>query len=63
MGDLLLRQGHEPDAKKREALVHDIQKTIREKATAIPLFEQAVISRNDEGRRSRRRAAVMEGAR
>jgi peptide/nickel transport system substrate-binding protein len=41
--DLYARQARELDIKKREALVDDIQKIIREKVTDIPLFEQAFI--------------------
>jgi peptide/nickel transport system substrate-binding protein len=41
--DLSARQARELDVKKREAMVHDMQKAIREKVTAIPLFEQAFI--------------------
>jgi peptide/nickel transport system substrate-binding protein len=41
--DLYIRQTRELDIKKREALVHDIQKIIRDKVTDIPLFEQAFI--------------------
>ena len=41
--DLYSRQARELDAKKREALVHQIQQIIRDKVTAIPLFEQAFI--------------------
>ena len=41
--DLYVRQARELDLKKREALVHDIQKIIRDKVTDIPLFEQAFI--------------------
>jgi peptide/nickel transport system substrate-binding protein len=41
--DLYIRQARELDIKKREAMVHDMQKAIREKVTAIPLFEQAFI--------------------
>ncbi len=41
--DLYARQARELDPKKREAMVHQIQGIIREKVTAIPLFEQAFI--------------------
>src|SRR5262249_48047102 len=41
--DLYTRQAREVDPKKREALVHEIQKIIHDKVTAIPLFEQAFI--------------------
>jgi peptide/nickel transport system substrate-binding protein len=42
--DLYSRQGRELDVKKREALVHEIQKIVmRDKVLAIPLFEQAFI--------------------
>jgi len=42
--ELYARQARELDAKKREALVHQIQALVmREKVTAIPLFEQAFI--------------------
>jgi peptide/nickel transport system substrate-binding protein len=41
--DLFTRQARELDVKKREGMVHDMQKVIREKVTAIPLFEQAFI--------------------
>src|SRR5436309_1601202 len=41
--DLYIRQARELDAKKREALVHQIQQIIRDKVMAIPLFEQAFI--------------------
>jgi peptide/nickel transport system substrate-binding protein len=41
--DLYSRQARELDPKKREALVHQIQQIIRDKVTAIPLFEQAFI--------------------
>jgi peptide/nickel transport system substrate-binding protein len=41
--DLYSRQARELDPKKREAMVHQIQQIIRDKVTAIPLFEQAFI--------------------
>jgi len=41
--DLYVRQARELDPKKREALVHEIQKIMQDKVTAIPLFEQAFI--------------------
>ena len=41
--DLYARQAREIDVKKREAMVHEIQKIIHDKVTAIPLFEQAFI--------------------
>ena len=42
--DLYVRQARELDPKKREAMVDEIQKIImRDKVTAIPLFEQAFI--------------------
>jgi peptide/nickel transport system substrate-binding protein len=41
--DLYSRQARELDTRKREALVHQIQQIIRDKVTAIPLFEQAFI--------------------
>ncbi len=41
--DLYARQARELDVKKREAMVHQIQQIIRDKVTAIPLFEQAFI--------------------
>src|SRR5262252_7231487 len=41
--DLYVRQARELDPKKREAMVHQIQQIIRDKVTAIPLFEQAFI--------------------
>ncbi|MET0487186.1 MAG: ABC transporter substrate-binding protein [Candidatus Rokuibacteriota bacterium] len=41
--DLYARQARELDPKKREAMVHQIQQIIRDKVTAIPLFEQAFI--------------------
>jgi len=42
--DLYARQARELDPKKREAMVHDIQRIImKDKVTAIPLFEQAFI--------------------
>jgi peptide/nickel transport system substrate-binding protein len=41
--DLYARQARELDPKKRETMVHEIQKVMREKVTAIPLFEQAFI--------------------
>ena len=43
INDLYARQARELDVKKREAMVHDIQKIIRDKVTTIPLFEQAFI--------------------
>ena len=41
--DLYVRQARELDSKKREAMVHQIQQIIRDKVTAIPLYEQAFI--------------------
>jgi len=41
--DLYARQARELDVKKREAMVDQIQQIIRDKVTAIPLFEQAFI--------------------
>jgi peptide/nickel transport system substrate-binding protein len=41
--DLYVRQAREMDPKRREAMVHQIQQIIRDKVTAIPLFEQAFI--------------------
>jgi peptide/nickel transport system substrate-binding protein len=41
--DLYSRQARELDTRKREAMVHQIQQIIRDKVTAIPLFEQAFI--------------------
>jgi len=41
--DLYARQARELDPKKREAMVHQVQQIIRDKVTAIPLFEQAFI--------------------
>ena len=41
--DLYARQARELEVKKREAMVHQIQHVIRDKVTAIPLFEQAFI--------------------
>jgi len=42
--DLYARQARELDPKKREAMVHDIQRIImKDKVMAIPLFEQAFI--------------------
>src|SRR5262249_10938045 len=42
--DLYTRQAREIDVKKREAMVHDIQRIVmRDKVIAIPLFEQAFI--------------------
>jgi peptide/nickel transport system substrate-binding protein len=42
--DLYSRQARELDVKKREAMVHDIQRIVmRDKVIAIPLFEQAFI--------------------
>jgi peptide/nickel transport system substrate-binding protein len=43
INDLYARQARELDVKKREAMVHQIQQIIRDKVTAIPLFEQAFI--------------------
>jgi peptide/nickel transport system substrate-binding protein len=41
--DLYSRQARELDPQQREAMVHQIQQIIRDKVTAIPLFEQAFI--------------------
>jgi peptide/nickel transport system substrate-binding protein len=42
--DLYTRQAREIDVKKREAMVHDIQRIVmRDRVIAIPLFEQAFI--------------------
>ena len=41
--DLFIRQSKELDAKKREELVHQIQKTITERTLNIPLYELAFI--------------------
>jgi peptide/nickel transport system substrate-binding protein len=43
INDLYARQARELDITKREAMVHQIQQIIRDKVTAIPLFEQAFI--------------------
>ena len=41
--DLYVRQGREPDPKKREALVGQIQKTLHEQVMNIPIYELAFI--------------------
>jgi peptide/nickel transport system substrate-binding protein len=41
--DLYLRQGRELDSKKREALVHQIQKRIHDQVVNIPIYELAFI--------------------
>jgi peptide/nickel transport system substrate-binding protein len=41
--DLYARQAREVDAKKREALVHQMQKTLTDKATYVPIYELAFI--------------------
>jgi peptide/nickel transport system substrate-binding protein len=41
--DLFVRQGRELDAKKREALVHQIQKRIQEQVVNIPIYDLAFI--------------------
>jgi peptide/nickel transport system substrate-binding protein len=41
--DLFIRQSKELDSKKREELVHQIQKTITEQTLNIPLYELAFI--------------------
>src|SRR5204863_1695303 len=41
--DLYARQARELDAKKREAMVQDMPKNMREKVTDNPIFEQALI--------------------
>ena len=43
INDLYASQARELDVKKREAMVHQIQQTIRDKVINIPLFEQAFI--------------------
>jgi peptide/nickel transport system substrate-binding protein len=41
--DLFQRQAREPDVKKREALLHQIQALLHERATHLPLYELAFI--------------------
>ncbi len=41
--DLYHRQAREVDAKKREALVHQIQKLLTDNATTVPIYELAFI--------------------
>jgi len=41
--DLFQRQARETDAKKREALLHQIQQILRERLTQIPIYELAFI--------------------
>ena len=41
--DLYVRQSREPDPKKREALVGQIQKTLHEQVMNIPIYELAFI--------------------
>ena len=41
--DLFARQGRELDSKKREALVHQIQKRIQEQVVNIPIYDLAFI--------------------
>src|SRR5256886_1647787 len=41
--DLYVRQGRELDPKKREALVHQVQKRIQEQVINIPIYELAFI--------------------
>src|SRR6266571_8757598 len=41
--DLYVRQGRELDGKKREALVHQIQKRIQEQVVNIPIYDLAFI--------------------
>ena len=41
--DLFVRQGRELDSKKREALVHQIQKRIQEQVVNIPIYDLAFI--------------------
>jgi peptide/nickel transport system substrate-binding protein len=41
--DLYVRQGRELDSKKREALVHQIQKRIQEQVVNIPIYDLAFI--------------------
>jgi peptide/nickel transport system substrate-binding protein len=41
--DLYIRQGKEMDPKKREALVHQIQKRIQEQVVNIPIYDLAFI--------------------
>ena len=38
-----MRQGRELDGKKREALVHQIQKRIQEQVVNIPIYDLAFI--------------------
>jgi ABC-type transport system substrate-binding protein len=41
--DLFARQAKELDRKKREELLHQIQKIIADRALAAPIFQQAFI--------------------
>jgi peptide/nickel transport system substrate-binding protein len=41
--DLYSRQGKEPDPKRREAMLHQIQKTLYDQAVTIPIYELAFI--------------------
>jgi peptide/nickel transport system substrate-binding protein len=41
--DLYVRQARELDSKKREAMLHQIQKTLAEHVTTIPIYELAFI--------------------
>jgi peptide/nickel transport system substrate-binding protein len=41
--DLFIRQAREPDRKKREALLHQIQEILHERAMHVPIYELAFI--------------------
>jgi peptide/nickel transport system substrate-binding protein len=41
--DLFQRQGRETDAKKREALIHQIQQILHDRITHVPIYELAFI--------------------
>src|SRR5262249_16726344 len=41
--DLYVRQARELDSKKREAMLHQIQKTLADQVTTVPIYELAFI--------------------
>jgi ABC-type transport system substrate-binding protein len=41
--DLFQRQARETDPKKREAMIHQIQQTLHERVTHVPIYELAFI--------------------
>jgi ABC-type transport system substrate-binding protein len=51
--DLIRQQAQERDRKKREALVHQVQRLMHERVMHVPIFEPATLHASDPAWRSR----------